>query len=87
MGRFGDAARKALTRGRTAEDYRKAARYHSNAFWGWLLIAGVVAVTFGLKWALLPVAFAMLAIYQNKSATMMAEFMEAQRQDAGSGNG
>jgi fatty acid desaturase len=83
MGKLAHAIHTALEKRRTAEHYRKAARYRSNAFWGWLLIAAVVAVTFGLKWALLPVAFAMLTFYQYRSATMMAEFMEARRKDGG----
>lgn len=83
MRRFAETYR-ALTQGRTVEGYRKSARFHSSAFWIWLVISVIVWVGLGFKWALLPLGMLMVAFYQHKSATMLAEFMAGRRDDPGS---
>lgn len=45
----------------TAQDFRKAAQEHANAFWFWLIVAGICFYFFQW-WAAIPAAFALFTM-------------------------
>ena len=62
--------------GKTAALFRQAAQKHANAFWIWLIVAGVVWYFTNWAWASIPLALAAYVAIQSFSATMVASRME-----------
>jgi hypothetical protein len=71
-----EMARQALLSGEPPQLYRRAAQVHANKFWGCAIISAIVWHFAGWKWALIPVAIAILKAAQSISATMVATRLE-----------
>jgi hypothetical protein len=67
-----ELARKALSMGRSATDFKAAAQKHANATWIFLLVAGVVWYFFRWELALIPLAIAIYTAIKSVSATRIA---------------
>lgn len=74
--RLAEAARRD---GNTPAQFRAGAQAHANAFWRYPLIAAVVWYFADWRWALLPGAFAALAVLRSVSSTMTAVRLEKPR--------
>ena len=60
MGIVEGLVRKAISMGRTPQDFRNAAQRKANAFWWWLIPGGAVWYFASWKWA---IPFALLSVW------------------------
>ena len=71
-----DLARKAVSMGKSAAEFRAAAQKHANATWLWGIATVAVWYFLGWWWGLIPAALGAYSVFRSVSATKIASRIE-----------
>jgi len=76
LGLHDTLARKAMSEGKTAEQFHRAAQVKANNTWFWGLVSAGVWFFWGLGWAMIPAVLAVFNAFQSVSATKIEMRLE-----------